>query len=247
MVGDRLYSEGNTKLIGNLFEVKSIAMRLMKYWFLEESFNMMKRVGMRNMMNLCELLAMKTFKKGQEIHEPFEEDHLIYFIKKGHVKIGKKKGEEFQLEYVLGKGNIFGESILSSGEVEKPYSAIAMSESVICFIEVSRMEELMDTYPKLHNSILKLTGLKFKRIERRLDDILYKDADTRIKNFLIDYVKNNGQTVEGRMEAENIFSHSDIAKLTSTSRQTVNNFISNWRKSGQLVYDRKQISIQGEF
>ena len=81
-------------------------MRLMKYWFLEESFNMMKRMGMRDMMTLCDLLVMKTFKKGSEIHEQFEDDHLIYFIKKGHVKIGAVENEEFLLKYTLGKGNI---------------------------------------------------------------------------------------------------------------------------------------------
>ena len=64
---------------------------------------MMKRIGMRNMMKVCDLLIMKNFKKGAEIHQPFEEDHLIYFIKKGHVKIGKKEQGNFKLEYVTGQ------------------------------------------------------------------------------------------------------------------------------------------------
>lgn len=216
-------------------------MRLMKYWFLEESFNMMKRMGMRSMMKLCEVLEMKTFMKGEEIHKPFEDDHLIYFIKKGHVKIGRKENDEFDLKYVLGKGNIFGESKITSGEEEVPYSAIAMSDSVICFIEMGRMEELMGQHPGLHNSILKLTGLKFKKIERRLDDILYKDADTRIRDFIVDYVKENGESSDQWIKVNNIFSHSDIAKLTSTSRQTVNNLLTRWRSTGDLKYDRKEI------
>lgn len=218
-------------------------MRLMKYWFLEDSFNMMKRMGMRDMMNLCELLVMKTFKKGSEIHEQFEEDHLIYFIKKGHVKIGKKEEGKFTMKYVLGKGNIFGESKITTGETSEAYSAIAMSECIICFIEVNRMEDLMAKYPKLHNSVLKLAGFKFKKIERRLDDIIYKDADSRIKDFLFDFVKENGEPTDAWHTAKNIFSHSDIAKLTSTSRQTVNNVISELRKKGEITYDRKEIGV----
>ncbi|MFY0600717.1 MAG: Crp/Fnr family transcriptional regulator [Cyclobacteriaceae bacterium] len=214
----------------------------MKYWFLQDSFNMMKRMGMRDMMNLCELLAMKTFKKGDEIHEQFEEDHLIYFIKKGHVKIGVKESDQFLIKYNLGKGNIFGEPKLTTGEDGEPYSAIAMSDCVICFIEVSRMEELMEQYPKLHNSVLKIAGLKFQRIERRLDDILYKDAEARITDFLIDFVKENAES-EDDLKVKNIFSHSEIAKLTSTSRQTVNNVISKLRKSKRLEYGRKEIRM----
>lgn len=214
----------------------------MKYWFLEESFNMMKRIGMRDMMNLCELLVMKTYTKGSEIHEPFEEDHLIYFIKKGHVKIGRVENEVFDLRYTLGKGNIFGESKITTGEETDPYAAIAMSDCVICFIEIDRMEELMTQYPKLHNSILKIAGLKFRKIERRLDDILYKDAETRITDFLFDFVKENTENEE-RLVSKNIFSHSEIAKLTSTSRQTVNNVISKLRKGGVITYSQKEISI----
>lgn len=221
-------------------------MRLMKYWFLEESFNMMKRMGMRDMMNLCEILVMKNFKKGTEIHEQFDQNHLIYFIKKGHVKIGIKEGDEFTMKYVLGKGNIFGESKITTGEESNPYSAVAMSDCLICFIEVERMEEMMEQYPKLHNSILKIAGLKFKRIERRLDDIIYKDADSRIKDFLVDFVNENGE-VEGNVKsAKNIFSHKEIAKLTSTSRQTVNNVISTLRKKGEIEYDRKEIKLISE-
>ena len=202
---------------------------------------MMKRIGMKDMMNLCELLAMKTFIKGSEIHEQFEDDHLIYFIKKGFVKIGAKDDEEFSLKYVLGKGNIFGESKITTGAVSSPYTAIAMSDSVICFIEIKRMEELMHQYPRLHNSILQLAGLKFKRIERRLDDILYKDAETRIRDFLYDFVKENGEITEDGIVTKNIFSHREIAKLTSTSRQTVNNVISALRKSNLLEYNRQWI------
>ena len=203
----------------------------------------MKRIGMRNMMKVCDLLVMKTFKKGTEIHEPFEEDHLIYFIKKGHVKIGEKVDGEFKLKYVLGKGNIFGESKITYGEESASYAAEAMSDCVICFIEISRMEQLIETYPKLHNSILKLSGLKFKRIERRLDDILYKDAETRIRDFIYEYVNDNGKVEVDWIKAPNIFSHSEIAKLTSTSRQTVNNLLTKWRKSGQVQYNRREIQV----
>jgi CRP/FNR family transcriptional regulator len=195
------------------------------------------------MMSVCDLLAMKTYTKGSEIHEEFEQKHLIYFIKKGHVKIIKREPEKEVLKYVLGKGNIFGESKIINDEEPEPYTAIAMSECIICFIEVDCMEELIVDYPKLHNSIHKLAGLKFKRIERRLNDIIYKDAETRIKDFIVDYVKENGIMSKAGLTAKNIFSHKNIAELTSTSRQTVNNTISLLRINGELQFNRSEIVL----
>ena len=221
-------------------------MRLVKYWYLEESFNMMKRLGMREMMNLCELLVMKTYRKGVIIREMDQPENIIYFIKKGQVKIGHhdNDGEE-KLRYVLGKGHIFGESRIM-GDEQSNYFAKTMSETQLCFIEADMMEKLLEKFPRLNNAVTKISWKKISKLERRLEDLLYKDARTRIIDFLKDYVRENGQEQQGYTVADNPFSHTDIARLTSTSRQTVNNVISLERKEGALKYDRQQMQIKTE-
>ena len=221
-------------------------MRLVKYWYLEESFNMMKRLGMREMMNLCELLVMKTYRKGVIIREMDQPENIIYFIKKGQVKIGHhdNDGEE-KLRYVLGKGHIFGESRIM-GDEQSNYFAKTMSETQLCFIEADMMEKLLEKFPRLNNAVTKISWKKISKLERRLEDLLYKDARTRIIDFLKDYVRENGQEQQGYTVADNPFSHTDIARLTSTSRQTVNNVISLERKEGWLKYDRQQMQIKTE-
>ena len=221
-------------------------MRLVKYWYLEESFNMMKRLGMREMMNLCELLVMKTYRKGAIIREMDQPENIIYFIKKGQVKIGHhdNDGEE-KLRYVLGKGHIFGESRIM-GDEQSNYFAKTMSETQLCFIEADMMEKLLEKFPRLNNAVTKISWKKISKLERRLEDLLYKDARTRIIDFLKDYVRENGQEQQGYTVADNPFSHTDIARLTSTSRQTVNNVISLERKEGALKYDRQQMQIKTE-
>ena len=221
-------------------------MRLVKYWYLEESFNMMKRLGMREMMNLCELLVMKTYRKGVIIREMDQPENIIYFIKKGQVKIGHHNADgEEKLRYVLGKGHIFGESRIM-GDEQSNYFAKTMSETQLCFIEADMMEKLLEKFPRLNNAVTKISWKKISKLERRLEDLLYKDARTRIIDFLKDYVRENGQEQQGYTVADNPFSHTDIARLTSTSRQTVNNVISLERKEGALKYDRQQMQIKTE-
>lgn len=220
-------------------------MRLVNYWYLEESFNMMKRIGMREMMNLCELLVMKNYRKGQFIKTEDQPDDLIFFIKKGQVKIGRvdENGNE-TLRYILGKGHIFGESKLM-GDSQPEYFAKTQSETQICYISADMMENLMQQYPRLNNSVTKVSWKKVSKLERRLNDLLYKDAKTRIIDFLKEHLKEYGISQEdGSYVSKTTFSHSDIAKLTSTSRQTVNNVISTYRKEGILSYDRREIRMK---
>lgn len=221
-------------------------MNIVKYWYLEESFNMMKRIGMREMMKMCHLLVMKTYQKGTYIHDIGDSESTVYFIKKGQVKIGRKNaaGEE-TLRYVLGKGHIFGESRLM-GDEQSDYFAKTLSDTQICFIEADMMEQLLVQYPRLNNAITKISWRKISKLERRLDDLLYKDAKTRILDFLKDHVTENGEREGDMLVAKNPFSHTDIAKLTSTSRQTVNNVISQQRKQGDLEYTRQEIRLKAE-
>ena len=206
---------------------------------------MMKRLGMRTMMRLCDLLIMKTYQKGSLIHDADQPDDTIYFIKKGHVRIVKEnESGERVIIHALGRGHIFGETRLMEIGDEK-YFAEAMSETQICFIEAERMKQLLIEYPKLHNAVIKTSWLKVSKLERRLEDVLYKDTRTRIVEFLQDYVKENGKEQEDRHIAPNIFSHKDIAKLTSTTRQTVNNTLSKLRNEGVLIYNSREISFPG--
>jgi len=222
-------------------------MNLVKYWYLEESFNMMKRLGMREMMKLCDLLVMKNYRKGQFIKTEDQAEDTIFFIKKGQVKIGgfDNQGNE-TLRYILGKGHIFGESRLM-GDSQPEYFAKTQSETQICYISAELMEKLLNQYPRLNNSVTKVSWKKVSKLERRLNDLLFKDAKTRIIDFLKDHVAEYGVLQDdGSYTTTTVFSHTDIAKLTSTSRQTVNNVISIYRKNGLLSYDRREISMRLE-
>lgn len=207
----------------------------------------MKRIGMGEMMKLCHLLVMKTYQKGAYIHDMGQPDETVYFIKKGQVKIGHRDeaGNE-TLRYVLGQGHIFGESRIM-GEPNSGYFAKVLSETQICLIEADMMEQLLGKYPRLNNAITRISWKKVSKMERRLEDLLYKDAKMRILDFLKDHVRENSkEEEEGLLIAKNPFSHTDIAKLTSTSRQTVNNVISANREPGIFEYDRYEIRLKAD-
>ena len=105
------------------------------------------------------------------------------------------------------------------------------------------MEELMEKHKSLKNGVLKIYGLCIQKLERRLHDLLYKDSTTRIKEFITDYLEEFGEINDkGTSVAKNLLSHKEIANLTNTSRQTVNNVMSTMRKEGIIDYNIKFIS-----
>lgn len=212
-----------------------------KYWFLE-GFNLFKKLGKINLMRMCESLEMENIDKGKEIKQNSPGKKNIFFLKKGTVKIVNNSNNT--VKYVVKRGNIFGELGLYDEEATNQEVAYALEDSIICYIEADQMDELMRKHKSLKNGVLKVYGLRIKKLERRLNDLLYKNSKTRIKEFIVDYLDEFGEeNEEGMLVAKNLLSHKDIAHLTNTSRQTVNNVLSNMRKSKVIDYNTQFISM----
>ena len=216
--------------------------RLTKYWFLE-GFNLFNKLGRITMMRICEILEMDNIDKGSIIHLTDGGDgKSIFFLKKGTVKIVNTTTND--VKYIVKKGNIFGELALYNDKVASEEQAIALEDCIVCFIGAERMKRIMEKHRSLKNGVLKIYGLRIQKLERRLQDLLYKDSDTRIKEFIFDFIQEFGEEKEDQLVAKNLLTHKDISNLTNTSRQTVSNVMSNLRKEKIIDYNTNFLSVR---
>ncbi|CAM3350495.1 Crp/Fnr family transcriptional regulator [Zobellia roscoffensis] len=195
---------------------------------------------MPTMMKLCDHLEMEYVNKGSIIKIGERDRKCIFFLKSGSVKIMDSDNDV--VKYVVKKGNIFGELSIYDKNRSSKEVALALEDVVICYIESDMMEDLMEQHKSLNNALLKIYGLRIRKLETRLQDLLYKDSKTRISEFIKAFIEEFGEIENDRVVAKNLLSHKDIANLTNTSRQTVNNVLSTMRKDNIIDYDSKSIS-----
>ena len=81
-------------------------------------------------------------------------------------------------------------------------------------------------------------------MERKIESLVFKDARTRIIDFLRDTALEKGQKVGFEMMIKNHFTHKDIASLTGTSRQTVTTVMNELREKNLINFDRRRILIR---
>ena len=214
-----------------------------KYWHLTR-FNLSKKLTSEEMDYLCQHLVMLNFKKGERIELNPGSGGEIYFLKGGAAKIISNfdSGEE-DIKYLINEGEIFG--ILNLIDGENPNDcAVAIDDSIICIIDSSTLEELMGGNSKLNNHLFKLAGLRIQKLERKLEALVYKNAETRIKEFVVQYLRDFGQQSDNGLVAKNILSNKEIGKLTSTSRQTVNKVLNELKLNGYLHFDKNIIRME---
>ena len=184
------------------------------------------------------------YKKDQFIYFPDEIATHIYIISEGRVRIGHylEDGKE-AVSSILTTGEIFGELALAGEEKRRDF-AQAMDNTIICPLSIEDLKELMYGNRELSFSLLKLVGLRLMKLERKLELLVFKDARTRIVEFLKDTASWKGKKVGFETLIPTKLTHKDIASLTGTSRQTVTTILNELKEKNLINFDRRRILIR---
>jgi CRP-like cAMP-binding protein len=190
--------------------------------------------------------SFDAYKKKDYIY--FEEDsaNKIYLIEKGKVKIGyyNEQGDEF-VKAILTRGELFGEKAIL-GELKRDEFAQSLDDKTsICPIGVDTMHDLMRNNKSFSLKVYKFIGFKFKKLERRLQLLLFKDTKTRLMDFLEELCSDLGY--DCKETGDKIICHpytqKDIACLIGTSRPTLNILLNELKEDDIIDFSRSEIRI----
>lgn len=185
------------------------------------------------------------FQKDQFIYFPNEPSNHIFLIADGRVKIGSytENGKEI-LKAILGPGEIFGEMAIA-GETQRSDFAQALDpNTMVCPMTIADLQELMKANQALSLRIFKLMGLRLRRVERKLEALVFKDARSRVVDFIREMAEEKGRKVGYEMLIQTKFTHKDIASLTGTSRQTVTTILNELKALNVINFDRRRILVR---
>jgi len=179
----------------------------------------------------------------------FEEDaaHKVYLIAKGKVKIGyyDEQGNEV-VKSILSKGELFGEKAILGIEVHNEFAQSVDSKTTICPVSIDTVHDLMRDNKTLSVKVYKFLGLRFKKLERRLQLLLFKDAKTRLNEFLNELKEEYGYCCPetGLIVVEHPYTQKDIASLIATSRPTLNVLMNELQQNRVLSFKRNKIIFE---
>jgi CRP-like cAMP-binding protein len=156
--------------------------------------------------------------RGEWVYVHGDRADTIYVLQKGRMKITalSEDGHEL-LHEMLGPGEIFGETSSILG-IPRTTSAQALEDSVLCEIRQKDFESLLIAYPQLSLRLLKSVGLRLKKAEAQLMNVICNDVSTRVREALIDLI-----AVEPRQQLDQPvrikITQQDLANLIGASRQ----------------------------
>lgn len=215
-----------------------------KFWYFEE-VDLYEVLCPHKMAGAMETHTFANYKKDEYIYFPEDASNNVYLIAGGRIKIGNytEDGKE-NIKAILSQGEIFGELALVGEEKRTDFAKSMDDDTSICPMTIEQMQELMLANKQLSLKIYKLIGFRIKKLERRIESLVFKDAKTRIVDFIKELAHEKGKKVGFETMIKNNYTHQDIANLTGTSRQTVTTILNELKEQNLINFDRRRFLIR---
>ncbi|OGP08861.1 MAG: hypothetical protein A3G39_03465 [Deltaproteobacteria bacterium RIFCSPLOWO2_12_FULL_43_16] len=213
-----------------------------KFWYISAN-KLFSGLNEKEKVEMLSHLKEAVVKKGSFVYTAGDKAETLYILKEGKIKVSRlsEDGKELTID-VLRTGDIFGELVLA-GEEERETIAKAVEDSFICAIEKGDFEGLIRKNPIFSFTITKWMGLRLRRVENRLENIIFHDVRTRIISILRDIAVKYGSPVQDGTLITLRLTHQDIANLIGATRETVTVELNNLKREGYIITSKRSIII----
>jgi CRP/FNR family transcriptional regulator, cyclic AMP receptor protein len=186
-------------------------------------------------------------KPGEFIYFEAFQHQLIYFIKTGYIRLGylDDAGQRITKD-ILGPGDFFGQIALEKTNLNGEFAQAFKKTVSLCSFTIDHFSKLLNNRPDMALKYSKLIGLRMKRFENRLINILHKDVKTRLIGFLRQLLQDavKPQILDNhKVVISNYLTHEEMAHLIGTSRQTVTTLLKEFEDRGICICSRKEITF----
>lgn len=185
-----------------------------------------------------------TFKKNDYVYFENQTSDTIFFVARGRVKIFHLSDKKEIVRAIISTGEIFGEMALADEKQRTDFAQAMENDTVVCCWKLDDLKQLMLQEKELSFSILKLVGFRLLKLERQIEQLVFKDVRTRIVEFLKDAAEWKGKKVGTETLILTPLTHKDIAKLIGLSRQSVTTCLNELKSENLIYFDRRRILIR---
>lgn len=209
--------------------------------FYLKTFNIASNLSDDQVIDLCNNLVQKEARKNEVIYAKGG-DRKVFILISGKVKIAEinSDGDEIIKELIL-PGDLFGDVMLSYKGPNVEYAEVISERATFYSISQEQLAMLMRSNHNLTMNYMAKVSEKFKSLESRYLNMVTKDVKSRLLYCFREWARKEGKSFGNSIVVKNSLTHSDLANLISTSRQTVTVILNELKESGAINYNRREI------
>jgi len=206
-----------------------------------KQFELLASLSESELNMLSNVAIFKRVLKGEYLYHENDKIQYIYLLEKGSVKLGSNTGEEkLLIKDIVHEQSMFGENVFIDNETRLEFAEV-LNDAKAFLIPVDFFKNLVQTNGDFAKRVLDLIVKRLQHLEERVQSFVFKSAKDRIFDFIIKTGKNRGIKI-GLDECliNHGMSHSEIAFLTDTSRQTVARVLGELKRANLIHFSPRK-------
>ncbi|HRY32012.1 MAG TPA: Crp/Fnr family transcriptional regulator [Bacteroidales bacterium] len=185
------------------------------------------------------------YKRGQAVFSAGSRPGGIYCIHQGKVKVFRtgEAGKEQILRFALAGEFIGLRAFLK--DMHYSANAVALEDSIICFINRQDFSFILHKYPQITTRIVMILSQMLDDADQKITSLAQKPVRERLAETLVMLTrtfKPAGQTVINGYPVITL-SREDLANLIGTATETVIRLLSEFKHDGLITLNGRKISI----
>jgi len=215
-----------------------------KLWCLK-GCSLFERLSSAELARLEVHSRIRTFPAGSMISLPGADDQFVFLLAEGLAKIchHTPDGKESILSLVA-PGELFGELAILDNDKDREECVKSVERATVVMIPTEQVRRLMAEDADVSLGFTKIVGLRRRRIERRLSNLLFHSNRDRLIHLLLDLAEQFGREADNGIRLRVRLSHQDLANLIGSTRETVTILLGRLRAEGSVAGGRCRIVLK---
>ncbi|AIY05649.1 transcriptional regulator [Planococcus sp. PAMC 21323] len=208
--------------------------------------NLFDELPMKDIKIIDKNSTMTPVKKGTQILIPEQPLDVLFFLKKGQVRLYRmtSQGKQFTTDILI-DGNVFGETE-SFMLTDKETYAEAMTNCYLCTMNKAKFEAFIKATPEVSFKLIQILSNQLKETHDISEKIALGDIRFRTLFLLLKMSEKSGKREKEWQTIHIRITHEDIATMVGSSRETISLLMSKLKKEGLLKKNLLGYSIKAD-
>lgn len=213
-----------------------------KLWYLK-SCQLFEQLAVDELRQIELHSKARTFPRGSPVYLPLDQTNSLFLLASGRVKICHltPDGKQSILAFIE-PGEVFGELALFDDGPRNEY-AETVEKATVVLIPGEVMKATMESHAALTLGVTKMIGLRRRRIEQRLKNLLFLSNRERLSHLLLELAEQYGVREPAGLKLGIQLSHQDLANVIGSTRETVTVVLGEMQQEGLVSLGRRKILI----
>ena len=187
--------------------------------------------------------VLRTYRRNTLLYSPQDTACHAFLVSHGEVKISRysPEGRELTLGH-LGEGELFGEMEIFM-DMARESQALARTDTTLYVLDKECLLKMMGREPDFNQWMTRNMMKRQSRLETRLETLLFKSANGKVAQVLVDLARDYGRQVKAGTLIDYAITHQEIGNLIATTRETVSYAFMEFRQLGFISTRQRRTII----